>query len=120
MTFRTEFLDWARDAFPELEVEFQRASAQSRLYSAFLAFRNHTQSAIDNQDSRRVVELFGMADRVLACSYPEMRSLFHVVFVEDLKFHDERTKRSWALKLLSPSLRWERERSLPGLPRDQT
>ena len=84
---------------------------------SFLAFRNHTQSAIDNHDRQCVLELFKMADRVLACGYPEMQSLFHAVYVEDLHFHDERTRRSWAAELLTPGLKQERARSLPGLPK---
>jgi len=120
MTFRTSFLDWSLQQFPELSADFDRESAKTRLHFAFLAFRKHTQAAIDSHDRERVLELFEMADRVLRCGYPDMRSLFHVVYVEDLHFNDERTKRSWAAELLTPLLKSERSRSIPGLPTGST
>ena len=118
MSFRTSFLAWSLKQFPELSQDFEGVPAKTRLHFAFLVFRNHTQAAIDNHDRRRLVELFEMADRVLACAYPKMRSLFHVVYVEDLHFHDHLSLRSWAIELLTPRFREERDRSLPGLPRD--
>lgn len=117
MTFRTAFLEWALEQFPELANQVEGAPATTRLHFAFLAFRNHTQAAIDDHDPQRALELFEMADRVLACGYPAMRSLFHVVYVEDLHFHNERRQRSWAVELLTPRLKQERSRSLPGLPK---
>jgi hypothetical protein len=117
MTFRNAFLKWALEQFPELATQVEGEPAKTRVYFAFLAFRNHTQAAIDANDRERVLELFEMADRVLACGYPEMRSLFHVVYVEDLRFHDERTRRSWAAELLTPRLKQDRARSIPGLPK---
>ena len=116
MSFRTSFITWSLEQFPELSRDFAGASAKTRLHFAFLVFRNHTQAAIDNHDRERLLELFEMADRVLACAYPKMRSLFHVVYIEDLQFHDQRTPRSWAIELLTPRFREERARSLPGLP----
>ncbi|WP_442507113.1 DUF7674 family protein [Novipirellula sp. SH528] len=116
MTFRTTFLEWALRQFPELSLDFEGESTKTRLHFAFLAFRKHTQAAIDDHDRQRVLELFEMADRVLDWGYPEMRSLFHVVYVEDLRFHDERTPRSWALQLLTPSLKRERAQSISGSP----
>ncbi len=117
MTFRTAFLEWALDQFPELAKQLEGEPVQTRLHFAFLAFRNHTQAAIDNHNRQRLLELFEMADRVLACAYPAMRSLFHVVYVEDLHFHDDRRQRSWAAELLTPRLKQERAWSLPGLPK---
>jgi hypothetical protein len=117
MTFRTAFLEWAFEQFPELAKQVEGEPATTRLHFAFLAFRNHTQAAIDDHDRRRVIELFEMADRVLACGYPVMRSLLHVVYVEDLHFHNGPKDRSWAAELLTPRLKQDRARSLPGLPR---
>ena len=116
MSFRTSFLAWSLKQFPELSRDFEGESAKTRLHFAFLVFRNHTQAAIDNHDRGRLLELFEMADRVLACAYPKMRSLFHVVYIEDLQFHDQQTLRSWAIELLTPGFREERAKSLPGLP----
>jgi len=120
MTFRTSFLEWSLEQFPELSLDFEGESAKTRLHFAFVAFRKHTQTAIDHHDQARVLELFEMADRVLTCGYPDMRSLFHVMFVEDLHFHDERTRRSWALQFLTPALKRDRARSISGLPGNST
>ena len=117
MTFRASFLEWALAQFPALATDFKGESARSRVHFAFLAFRDHTQRAIDEGDRNRLEELFEMATQVLDCAYPEMRSLFHVVYVEDLKFHDtKRIDRLWAIEFLTPRLIAERAKSISGLP----
>lgn len=107
LTFRTSFLDWALDQFPELADEFDGEPPNVRVHYAFTAFYHKTQAAIDNNNRDRVIDFFQMADRVLANAYPDMRSLFHVVFVEHLRFDDRRKHRSWALDVLTPRLRSE-------------
>ena len=117
LTFRTSFLEWALAQFPALAADFEGESARNRIHFAFLAFRDHTQRAIDKGDRDRLEQLFDMATQVLDCAYPEMRSLFHVVYVEDLKFHDtKRIDRLWAIEFLTPRLIAERAKSISGLP----
>ncbi len=117
MTFRTTFLEWSLLQFSELAVEFDGEPTQTRLHFAFLAFRQHTQAAIDARDRDRLKELFNMASCVLDSAYPEMRSLFHVVYIEHLAFHDtKKTKRSWAIEHLTPQLKAELAKSISGLP----
>ena len=115
LAFRTAFLEWALKRFPDLAVEFNGESANMRVHLSFSRFYGATQDAIDNGNREQVQAFFNMADRVLANAYPEMRSLFHVVYVEHLKFDDLRKSRSWALELLSTRLRSEFASSL-GCP----
>ncbi len=67
----------------------------------FEHFRDATQDAIDAKRTKELIELFQMADRVLANAFPAMRSLFHVVYVEHLLFDDRTYDRSWALEVLT-------------------
>lgn len=83
-----------------------------RIHLSFDRFLHETQTAIDEHRSNEVVEYFQMADRVLTCASPKMRDLFHVVFVEHLKFDDVKHDRSWALELLTPRLRDDFRNSL--------
>lgn len=112
LAFRTAFLEWALERFPDLAAEFNGESAKVRVHLAFSRFYRATQDAIENGDRERVQSFFNMADRVLTNAHPEMRSLFHVVYVEHLKFDDSRKSRSWALELLSTRLRSEFASSL--------
>ena len=108
LAFPTAFLEWALERFPDLAAEFNGESAKVRVHLAFSRFYRATQDAIENGDRERVQAFFNMADRVLTNAHPEMRSLFHVVYVEHLK----RKSRSWALELLSTRLRSEFASSL--------
>ena len=83
-----------------------------RIHLSFDRFLHETQDAIDEHRSNDVIEYFQMADRVLSCAFPKMRSLFHVVFVEHLKFDDAKHNRSWALELLTPRLKNDFRNSL--------
>ena len=83
-----------------------------RVHYAFSRFYRATQDAIDDGDRDLVQSFFNMADRVLANAHSDMRSLFHVIYVEHLKFADGRKTRSWALDLLPPRLRNEFASSL--------
>jgi hypothetical protein len=112
LAFRTAFLEWALDRFPDLAQAFDGESAKMRVHLAFSRFYRATQDAIDDGERELVQSFFNMADRVLANAYPEMRSLFHVVYVEHLRFDDSRKSRSWALDLLSARLRAEFASSL--------
>ncbi len=112
LAFRTAFLEWVLERFPDLAAEFEGESAKMRVHIAFSRFYHATQNAIDDGDNELVKAYFQMADRLLANAHPEMRSLFHVVFVEHLKFDDGRKSRSWALGQLSARLRNEFASSL--------
>tara|TARA_R100000365_G_C2698236_1_gene37658 strand:- start:105 stop:476 length:372 start_codon:yes stop_codon:yes gene_type:complete len=112
LAFRTAFLEWALERFPDLAAEFESESARMRSQIAFSRFYHATQNAIDDGDSELVKAYFQIADRVLANAHAEMRSLFHVVFVEHLKFDDGRKSRSWDLGQLSARLRNEFTSSL--------
>lgn len=105
MTFRNAFLDWAIVRFPELTSEIQGESRQMRIHLAFTLFRERTQQAIDNEYRTETLEYFQMADRVLAKAFLKMRSLFHVIYVEHLRFDDRVGNRSWALAYLTPRLK---------------
>lgn len=86
------------------------AGAATPLDIAFRRFREETQAAMDERRTAEVVELFQMADRVLACAFPNMRSLFHVVYVEDLRFDE------WSWASLTPRLKAEFQRSIAWTP----
>lgn len=105
MTFRNAFLDWATKRFPGLSQKLNGETRRMRIHIAFEHFRNETQKAIDQEKTQDVVALFQMADRVLANSFPEMRSLFHVTYVEHLQFDDRNHYRSWAVQYLTPRLK---------------
>lgn len=107
MSFRTSFLEWATQRFPELQQELTGESRQMRTQLAFLRMRRETQAAIDGHCTKELQELFQMADRVIANSFPKLKSLFHVVYVEHLRFEDGAHDRSWALELLTPRLKSE-------------
>jgi hypothetical protein len=105
MTFRNAFLEWATTRFPTLAERMNGETRGMRVHLAFEHFRNATQDAIDGKRTKEVVELFQMADRVLANAFPAMRSLFHVVYVEHLLFDDRTHERSWAIDVLTPRLK---------------
>ncbi|XZE37118.1 DUF7674 family protein [Pirellulaceae bacterium SH501] len=116
MSFRTSFLEWATQRFPDLQQELMGESRQMRMHLAFLRLHRETQAAIDGHRTKELQEFFQMADRVIANSFPEMKSLFHVVYVEHLRFEDGAHDRSWALELLTPRLKSEFVRSLGCCP----
>ncbi|MGN6545932.1 MAG: DUF7674 family protein [Aureliella sp.] len=110
MSFRNAFLGWAAARLPSVREELVGENRQMRVYIAFRRFREETQAAMDERRTAEVVELFQMADRVLACAFPNMRSLFHVVYVEDLRFDE------WSWALVTPRLKAEFQRSIAWTP----
>ena len=70
LAFRTAFLVWSLERFPDLAAEFDGESAKMRVHLAFARFYRATQDAIDDGDRALVKTLFQMADRVLANAHP--------------------------------------------------
>jgi hypothetical protein len=110
MSFRNSFLSWAASRLPNVREELVGEDRLMRVHIAFQRFREETQAAMDEHREADVVELFQMADRVLACAFPKMRTLFHVAYVEHLRFSD------WSWALLTPRLKAEFKRSIAWTP----